>query len=306
MTAMLATLPIPVRAALWYVGALSCWGVSAGIIRYAAAEMPTIELGFFRALFGALLTLPWLVHGRVFPLPRRNFGLYLLRGVVEAVAIATWFIALGYMQAADVVALGFTAPLFTTLLGALLLGERIRLRRSLAIAVGLAGALLVIKPANLLGGGELGWIALLPVLGSLAVAASRIAGRRLAQTEPTVVIVASLGFITTPVLLPAAALAWEPVTLHSLTFAAVIAGLSLIGHVFMVRALGKAQVSALAPYEFAQLLTAVAFGMAVLGEWPDLWTWVGSAVILGASVYIVRREAQIARAAAHIDMAPKT
>lgn len=306
MTAILAALPIPMRAALWYVGALSCWGVSAGIIRYAAAEMPTIELGFFRALFGALLTLPWLVHGRVFPLPRRNFGLYLLRGAVETVAIATWFIALGYMQAADVVALGFTAPLFTTLLGALLLGERIRLRRSLAIAVGLAGALLVIKPANLLGGGELGWIALLPVLGSLAVAASRIAGRRLAQTEPTVVIVASLGFITTPALLPAAALVWEPVTLDGIALAALIAGLSLIGHVLMVRALGKAQVSALAPYEFAQLLTAVAFGIAVLGEWPDRWTWIGSAVILGASVYIVRREAQIARAAAAIDLTPRT
>ncbi len=297
MTAMLAALPTPVRAALWYVGALSCWGVSAGIIRFAAAEMPTIELGFFRALFGALLTLPWLLRAGLFPLPRRRFGLYLLRGLVEAVAIATWFIALGYMQAADVVALGFTAPLFTTLLGALLLGERIRLRRSVAIAVGLIGALLVIKPANLLGGGGIGWIALLPVFGSLAVAASRIAGRRLAQSEPVIVIVASLGFITTPVLFPAAALVWVPVTLYSIAFAALIASLSLVGHVFMVRALGMAPVSALAPYEFAQMLTAVAFGIAVLGEWPDVWTWVGSAVILGASVYIVRREAQLARAA---------
>ncbi len=298
MTHLFAALPAPILAALWYVAALSCWGAAAGIIRVATAEMPAIELGFFRALFGALLTLPWLLHARLFPLPRRNFGLYLARGLMEAVAIALWFIALGYMQAADVVALGFTAPLFTTLLGALLLGERIKLRRSLAIAVGLAGALLVIKPASLLEGSGLGWIALLPVVASVAVAASRITGRRLAQTEPTLVIVASLGFITTPVLLPVAAMAWMPVTFYGLALAVVIAGLSLIGHVFMVHALGMAPVSALAPYEFAQLLTAVAFGVAVLGEWPDLWTWIGSAVIFGASVYIVRREAQLARVGA--------
>jgi drug/metabolite transporter (DMT)-like permease len=290
-----AALPAPVLGALWYVAALSCWGVSAGIIRYAAADMPTLEIGFFRALFGALLTLPWLLRARVYPVPRRHVGLYLLRGALETVAIATWFIALGYMQAADVVALGFTAPIFTTLLGAMLLGERIRLRRSLAIAVGLAGALLVIKPVNLIAGEGVGWIALLPVFGSIAVAGSRIAGRRLAQTEPTIVIVASLGFITTPMLLPAAAAIWQPVTLYPLALALGIACLSLIGHVFMVLALAKAPVSALAPYESAQMLTAVAFGIAVLGEWPDLWTWVGSAVILGVAIYIIRREAQLAR-----------
>jgi hypothetical protein len=81
-------LPAPVRAALWYVAALSLWGASAGLVRYAAAEIPPIELGFLRALFGALLMVPWLVHARVSPLPRRHLGVYLLRGVIEVAAIA--------------------------------------------------------------------------------------------------------------------------------------------------------------------------------------------------------------------------
>lgn len=293
MRTTLASLPAPLRAALWYIAALSCWGVAAGMIRYAAVYMPTLEIGFFRSLFGALLTIPFLIHARTLPLPRRRVGLYLLRGGLEVVGIATWFAALGLMLAADVVALNFTTPLFVSLLGALLLGERLRLRRGLAILAGLAGALCVIKP-----GGDLGWVALLPVLCAAAAGASRIVGRKLAQTEPMVTLVASLGFLTTPALLPLALTVWQPPTLFGLAASFLIAVLSLVGHVFIVRALRMSPASALAPYDFAQLLTAVAFGIAVIGEWPDLWTWIGSAVILAASVYTVRREAQLARAAA--------
>lgn len=287
-------LPAPVRAALWYVAALSLWGASAGLVRYAAAEIPPIELGFLRALFGALLMVPWLVHARVSPLPRRHLGVYLLRGVIEVAAIATWFVSLAMMQAADVVALGFTMPLFASILAALFLGERLRLRRGIAILVGLVGAVLVMKP----GQGEAGWWAALPVLGAIAVAGSRITGRVLAQHgEPMVTVVASLGFITAPLLLVPALAVWQTPGPAVLLLAFAIAGVSQIGHVFMIRALRLGEASALVPYEFTQLLATVAFGVAILGEWPDRWTWIGSAVILGAGIYIVRREAALARQA---------
>jgi len=297
MTGLLAAPPAPLRAALWYTAALSCWGVAAGLIRFAVAYLPPLELGFLRSSIAVVLTLPWLIQARAFPLPRRNLGLYLLRGGLEVVAIATWFAALGLMQAADVVALGFTTPLFSSLLAALFLRERIRLRRSLAILVGMLGALLIVRPANLLGGGAIGAAAILPLVASAAAGASRMIGRRLSQSEPAVTIVASLGFVTAPALLPLALPVWQPVTLAGLGLATLIAAISLSGHVFMVRALRLEGVAALAPYEFAQMLTAVAFGIAVLSEWPDLWTWIGSAVILGAAVYTVRREAQLARLA---------
>lgn len=291
-----ATLPAPVRGAIWYAAALGCWGLAAGLIRYGAAEMPALQLGFLRALFGALLMLPWLVPRRISPVPRRHTRLYLVRGLLEVIAIACWFSALGLMQTADVVALGFTLPLFATLLAALFLGERIRLRRGLAILVGLAGAVLVMKPGGLLDGGALAWAAVLPIVTSVAAAASRIISRRLAQEgEPVVTLVASLGFITAPLLLPMSLVTWEPLTAGGIAIGLVIAALSLVGHVCMVRALRLEEASALAPYEFSQLLVAVAFGAVVLGEWPDAWTWVGSAVILGSAVYIVRREAALAR-----------
>jgi len=287
-----ASIPVPILAALWYAAALGCWGLAAGSIRYAATDMPALQLGFLRALFGALLMLPWLLPRGISPVPRRHTGLYMVRGLLEVVAIACWFSALGLMQAADVVALGFTLPLFATLLAALFLGERIRLRRGIAILVGLVGAVLVMKP----GGQNLAWVAALPVVTAIAAAASRIISRHLAQQgEPMVTLVASLGFITAPLLLPMSLFDWRPLTAPGLAIGLVIATLSLIGHVFMVRALRLAEASALAPYEFSQLLVAVAFGIAVLGEWPDRWTWIGSAVILGAGIYIVRREATLAR-----------
>jgi drug/metabolite transporter (DMT)-like permease len=292
MTGLLSALPAPMRAALWYTAALSCWGIAAGLTRFAVAYLPALELGFLRSAIAVALTLPWLIHARAFPLPRRNFGLYLLRGGLEVVAIATWFAALGLMQAADVVALGFTTPLFSSLLAAVFLRERIRLRRSLAILVGMLGALLIVRPGNLLGGGAIGTAAVLPLAASAAAGASRIVGRRLSRSEPAVTIVASLGFLTTPALLPLALPVWQPITLAGLGLATLIAAISLSGHVFMVRALRLEGVAALAPYEFAQMLTAVAFGIAILSEWPDFWTWIGSAVVLAAAVYTVRREAQ--------------
>ena len=285
-------LPQPLRAMLWYVLALSLWGASAGLVRFASLEVPAIELGFLRAFYGAVLLLPWLFLYRVSPIPRRHVGVYLLRGVLEVGAIATWFIALAVMPAADVVALGFTMPLFATLLAALFLGERLRLRRSLAILVGLLGAVLVMKP----GGEGVGWIAVLPVAGAVVVAGSRICGRVLAQRgEPMVQVVASLGFITAPILAVPAGFVWVTPSAAMMLLAFTISVISLTGHVCMVRALRLGEASALVPYEFTQLLATVAIAAAVLGEWPDLWTWVGSAVILCAGVYIVRREAAIAR-----------
>ncbi|MCC6471529.1 MAG: DMT family transporter [Alphaproteobacteria bacterium] len=290
-----AGLPAPIRAALWYVGALSLWGASAGMVRYATLELPAIELGFLRALFGAVLMVPWLIRGRIFPLPRRHFGTYLLRGVVEVIAIATWFLSLAVLQAADVVALGFTMPLFATLLAALFLGERLRLRRAAAILVGLLGALLVMKP----GGGDAGWWAVVPVVGAVAVAGSRITGRVLArQGEPMVTVIASLGFITAPLLLVPALFVWQWPSLSVLLMALAITVVSLAGHVLMIWALRLGEASALVPYEFTQLLATVAFGVIMMGEWPDHWTWIGSAVILCAGIYIVRREAALAKAGA--------
>lgn len=287
-----AGLAQPIRAALWYVGALSLWGASAGMVRYAAAELPAIELGFLRAFFGAVLMLPWLIRGRISPLPRRHVGIYLLRGIVEVAAIATWFLSLAVMQAADVVALGFTMPLFATLLAAVFLGERLRLRRTVAIVVGLLGAVLVMKP----GGGDAGWWAVVPVLGAIAVAASRITGRVLAQRgEPMVTVIASLGFITAPILLVPALFVWQWPGLPVLLLIVAITVVSMLGHVLMIWALRLGEASALVPYEFTQLLATVAFGVMLLGEWPDVWTWIGSAVILCAGVYIVRREAALAR-----------
>ncbi|MCC7046356.1 MAG: DMT family transporter [Alphaproteobacteria bacterium] len=288
-------LPVPIRAALWYVGALSLWGASAGMVRYATLELPAIELGFLRALFGAVLMVPWLIRGRIFPLPRRHIGIYLLRGVVEVLAIATWFLSLAVLQAADVVALGFTMPLFATLLAAIFLGERLRLRRAAAIVVGLLGALLVMKP----GGSAAGWWAAVPVLGAVAVAGSRITGRVLARHgEPMVTVIASLGFITAPLLLVPALFVWEWPSLSVLLLALAITVVSMIGHVLMIWALRLGEASSLVPYEFTQLLATVAFGVIMMGEWPDRWTWIGSAVILCAGIYIVRREAALARQAA--------
>ncbi|MBL8705411.1 MAG: DMT family transporter [Rhodospirillales bacterium] len=285
-------LPQPLRAMLWYVLALSLWGMSAGLVRYAALEVPAIELGFLRAFYGMVLVIPWLLYYRVSPVPRRHVGIYVLRGVCEVGGIATWFIALSLMQAADVVALGFTMPFFASILAAIFLGERLRLRRGLAILIGLIGAVIVIRP----GQSDIGSAALIPLLGAIVVAVSRLSSRVLAaRGEPMIQLVASLGFITAPILAIPAAFVWVWPSPAMMLLAFTVSVISLTGHVCMVRALRLGEASVLATYEFTQLLATVAIAAAVLGEWPDRWTWIGSAIILAAGLYIARREAALAR-----------
>jgi drug/metabolite transporter (DMT)-like permease len=284
-------LPDPIKGALWYIAAGVSWALMGGVVRYLSAGLPIFEVIFFRAFLGLAVMLPWLVHWRLNPIPQRHRGVYSLRGLAEIGAMMSWYTAIALMPVADVVALGFAAPLFATLLAVLFLHERVGLRRGLAIAIGMCGALLIVRP----GFQELSLAAILAIAAALATAVSRISARKLSQTEDPTVIVASIGLFTVPATLVPALAVWQMPDLPQAFWLIVMGGLGTLGHVCLTQALRVSEASELAPYDFAQLLTAVAFGIAVFGEAPDLWTSVGAVVVAGTAVYVVRREAQLRR-----------
>ena len=279
---------------------MASWSASGGVVRLVALSgMPALEIAFFRALLGTLIMVPWLVALRINPLPRRRFGLHAGRGLVELAAMGCWFTAIAAMPLAEVVALGFTAPLFATLLGALFLGERLRLRRSVAIAIGLAGAIVILRP----GFQSVTAAAFLALAAALASAGSRVIARELSKTESTVVILASFGFFTTPAMAVAASFVWQTPSLGQFGWMCLIAVLAALGHYCITRSLRLCEASEVAPYEFAQMIVAVAFGYWVFGESPDLWTWVGSVIIAATAVYVMRRESLLRRARAAAEAA---
>lgn len=255
--------------------------------KYLAASVPALHIVWLRYITSALILLAIIAgqRGKI-SLRTRRPGLQLLRGI-GIIGSSIFFVSsLKYLKIADATATSFVAPLFVTALSIPLLGEKVGWRRWLATIVGLIGVLIVVRP----GGSGFQPASLLPVLSSLSWAFSLIVTRLMSGTEnpiATITYSTVFGAIVSSLLLPAH---WvEP----SWTIALVgffIGVVSTAGHWLVIVAFRYAAASLLAPFSYIQLFWAALFGFLLFAALPDLWTWVGAAVIAGSGLYTAHRE----------------
>ncbi|MBT3333588.1 MAG: DMT family transporter [Rhodospirillaceae bacterium] len=218
----------------------------------------------------------------------RRYGLHAARGLLHAVGVGLWFYAMAHIPVAEVTALGFTAPIFATIGAAIFLGEKLYMRRIGAVIFGFAGALVIIRPG--LQVIELGAIAQL--VAAPLFAASLLMAKKLTETEANGTIVLSTGIFVTLALLPPALYVWRTPTMEETIWLIAVAGLATLGHLTMTQAFRLAEVTALQPITFLQLVWATILGFYIFGEEPDLWTWVGGGIIVVSASYIAHREAR--------------
>jgi drug/metabolite transporter (DMT)-like permease len=136
---------------------------------------------------------------------------------------------------------------------------------------------------------------MLALASAVAIAGSRISARRLAQTEPVSTIVAAIALFTVPATLVPMLLVWQTPNLEQVLLILALSAAATVGHVCLTLAFRVSEASELAPYDFSQLVMAVIFGIVAFGEVPDGWTWVGGIIVVGTAIYVVRREARLAR-----------
>ena len=196
------------------------------------------------------------------------------------------FMALSLIPLATFASLNFSIPLFTTILAVILLGEVIRLPRLVALGVGFAGALVVVRPGIV--GVDVG--AVLVLVGAATFAASVIILKHLVRTESTVTVTIYMSVVVAPATLIAAIPFWQTPTLAQLGLMAVMAGLGTGGFLLFTQAFKEAEVTVLAPVNFTGLIWSAIFGYFAFAEIPDAWTWVGGAMIFSATSYIAYRE----------------
>ncbi|MFO0996299.1 MAG: DMT family transporter [Alphaproteobacteria bacterium] len=277
----------------------TCFAAMSALIRPAATLLHPLEVVFIRVVFGGLFMLPLLLRsGRVIP-PKGVRATAMVRAGADAISMALWFVAIPVMPLATAIALNFTMPLFVTIFAVLALGEVVRARRWSAIAVGFLGALIILKPF-----GHPIEIEALFVLVSAAVAGGARIGVRimLRQIGPNE-IVAYHFLLLIPCLLVPALFVWRWPDAEALVLIAGLAAVGSLGHWCVAKALAVAEVSALAPFDYMQLVASAAIGYVAFGEVPGPSTWIGAVVIAGAAVYIARREAALRREAG--ESAPK-
>ena len=261
------------------------------VVRYLGTSMNPVQAGFIRYAFGLLMVLPLLSRAGVLSLHSKRIGFHALRGLAHGCGVMLWFFAMSRIPIAEVTALGFTAPVFTTLGAALFLRERLRSYRVIAMLAGFAGALLILRP----GFREIDIGALAQVAAAPLFACSFLMAKSATRTESSTMIVVMLSvFCTLTLALPALAV-WRTPTLEELELLFATAALATTGHYCMTRAFKAAEVSAVQPFTFLQLVWATLLGLMLFDEHPDLWIALGGALIVTAASWMAHREVQSQR-----------
>ena len=290
-----AAAPIPRNNALQGIGWMLLTGflfvAVTGIVRHLGSDMPAIEAAFIRYCFGLLFILPILVKLVRQKMEPGLLKLYGIRGLVHGIAVMLWFFAMARIPIAEVTAIGYTAPIYITIAAAFFLGERLQLRRSLAILVGLAGSLVILRPGfQEINAGQLAQVVAAPLF-----AASFILAKKLTDRADPVAIVGMLSVVCTLVLLPGAILQWRDPTMDELMWLALTAVFATLGHYTQTRAFRAAPITVTQPIMFLQLVWAALLGMALFDEALDPFVFLGGAIVIGAATYISHREALAAR-----------
>jgi drug/metabolite transporter (DMT)-like permease len=281
----------PVRGAILMVVAATFFAGMNIIIRALTFELHPFQVSFMRILVGVAFMLPWVFRAGVGGLATANQKLYWSRSLLGYASMLCWFTGLASLQVAEATALSFTSPLFSTVAAALILGEIVRARRWTATLVGFAGAMMVIRP----GFGTVDFAHLL-ILASAALGGwNAITVKQLTRTDSPNAIIVYMSLYMIPVGLVPALFVWQWPSPHALALVGLLGVFATIAHQCYTRALATCDASYVLPIEFARLPISALLAFAAFSEMPDLWTVVGGAVIFASTIYIARRESQIAK-----------
>jgi drug/metabolite transporter (DMT)-like permease len=190
---------------------------------------------------------------------------------------------------AEVTALGFTSTIFTIIGAMLFLKEPLYRHRLVAVLTGLAGGLVILRPGFQVI--DVGALALLAA--AILFSCSALMAKHLTRTQSSTTIVAFLTLFATLTLLPLALLVWRAPSWEELFWLLITAVFATAAHYSMNRAFHAAEISALQPVMFLQLIWATLLGLIMFNERPDLWIWIGGAIIIATATLTARRETRI-------------
>ena len=221
-----------------------------------------------------------------------RIGAHIVRAACGLTGLALLFFTVSLLPLAEATTLTFTAPLFATLLGALVLGEPTGWHRWSAVALGFAGVLIVAHP----GAGQFALLGTtLGLLYALTTAIVSIQLRRIGRTEHPLATVFWFGALSTPVCAVAMALTAKP---HPAEVWLMMAAIGIIGsltQICLTASLRLGPVSTVVPMDYSGLIWATLYGFTLFGVLPGWTTWAGAPLIVASGIYIVLREARVAR-----------
>lgn len=278
------------RGALLALLAFGIYATHDVIIKALGGTYSPVQIVFFSVLFGFPLVTIILARDTSEANLVPKYPVWaLLRTLAVVVTGLTAFYAFSVLPLAQTYAILFAAPLLITIFAIPLLGERVGIRRGIAVLVGLAGVMVVLRPGS--EALTLGHVAAL--VSAFTGAFAAVIMRKVGREERTVVLILypMLGnFIIMGAALP---FVYVPMPLIDMAGLAVIAALALVGMHFLILAYRAAPAVVVAPMQYSQILWATVYGVLLFDETLDFYTALGAGIIIASGVYIVLREARL-------------
>lgn len=268
--------------------AMLLFAVMDGLAKWlVSAQMSAIQLIAIRSwIIIPLILLMLAAKGEINELATRHPWRHVFRGCFGFFAPLAFFTSLKSLPLADATVIFFSSTFMLTAASALFLKERVGIHRWSAVMVGFGGVIIAMNPR---GGGDL-QAYLLVLVATTIYAMIFVSGKHLSRNDSVISLVFSLqlgmGFMAT-LALP---WVWVPISMVELGQLAVLAVIALFAHYLFAAAFARAEVSALAPFEYTALLWATGIGYLVWQDIPTREVWIGAAIIMACGLYVVHRE----------------
>lgn len=272
----------------------------AALIKATADTIPTGQAVFSRSFFGIPIILGWLaMRGELATgLKTNNLTGHFWRGLVGTMGMSTGFAALALLPFSEVKAIQYAQPVLVVIFAAMFLGERVRVFRLTAVALGMAGVLIIMSPRlTILGEGvadiRLALGAVLAFCSALFAALAHVFVRKLTQSEATPAIVFYFAITASTLSLLTIPFGWVMPTGPDAVMLVSAGLVGAIGQIFLTSSYRYADASLIAPFEYSSILLALGIGYFIFAETPTLMMIGGVAMIVAAGVLIIWRERQL-------------
>ncbi|MGO4222356.1 DMT family transporter [Lysobacter sp. TAF61] len=280
--------PRQIRAMLTMLVAVALFAMMDAGLKQLSAHYPPLQVAALRGAASLPLVLVWaLATVGVRPLLKVRWSLHLLRGVLGVAMMAAFVYAVSRMPLSTTYSIFFVAPLLITAMSVPFLGEKVGPRRWTAIAVGLIGVLVLLRPT---GEGLVSLAALAVLVAAVMYSISAITVRILARTDSTQ---SMMVWLMVMIAVGGGALAWPqwvPIRSEHLWLIGGVGVAGALGQYAITEAFRMGEASLIAPLEYTALIWGVLLDLSLWGVLPDAITWLGAGIIIASGLYLLRRE----------------
>ena len=256
-------------------------------IKLLSQDLNPFMIAFYRCLFGVIIMLPFMIYNYPEAWKTHNIKLQFVRSAINVYSMISWFTAIGTLQLEKAAAIGFTTPLFTTILAIIFLGEVIRIQRITALIIGFIGILVVIRPGYIPFESGALWLLSAAITFSIVI----IIVKKLTEKDSSLTTAFyQMAFMVPPTFF-IALFFWESININQFLLFIFVAIAGFITQFSFAQCLKMAETTFIMPIQFTKLIWLSLIGYFFFMEVPDIWTWIGASIIFSSILFIAYREA---------------